>query len=271
MNRLDKWARITAVATAVAAVAAVVAAVATVVAVTWGVITYFESAQAQAEAEAVGLVREHWTLADDHPLWASELPEHKENRVDADGTFDRSYARFASHALLTAEAAYKLAGGKPGRFERWFTSGEVESKQAWNSTILDLASTHDTFVLSFDFPCEQYDQQFIEFLKEGSDRYSTICPAKTEEDQDAIENLSRAADAQKHYYHNEGNKKRYAKDIRDLIDRRGFEQGDPPVVIEKGSTRNESYYCMDAKGKAYEYFRMTPYEDKPIPGSCGRW
>jgi hypothetical protein len=27
---------------------------------------------------------------------------------------------------------------------------------------------------------------------------------------------------------------------------------------------------MYAEGKAYEYFRMTPYEDEPVPGSCGR-
>lgn len=256
MNKLDKWTMVTAWAT--------------LLAVGWAVYTYFESTQAQAEVEAVGLVREHWTLADDHPLWASELPEHKENRVYPDGTFDRSYVRFASHALFTADAAYKLAGGKPSWFERWFKPDEVESKRAWNSTIMDLARRHDTFVLSRDFPCEQYNQQFIEFLQEGSDRYSTICPAMTEEDRDAIDNLSKAADAQEHFYHKEGDEKWYTEDIRDLIDRRGFEQGDPPVMIKKRSTDSESYYCMDARGKAYEYFRMTPYEDEPVPGSCGR-
>jgi hypothetical protein len=125
-------------------------------------------------------------------------------------------------------------------------------------------------VLSLDFPCEQYNQQFIEFLKEGSDRYSTICPAKTEKDRDAIENLIKAADAQEHFYHKEGDERWYTEDIRNLIDRRGFEQGDPQVMIKKGSTDSESYYCMYAEGKAYEYFRMTPYEDEPVPGSCGR-
>jgi hypothetical protein len=112
--------------------------------------TYYRGAQAQAEAEAVGVLQQHWQLAINHEALASLSPESKCERYlndtregeafdyerdckeaitsnDTDiamrqyehyrnghkeAILDNQYAWFASHALFTADTGYDLSGGE---------------------------------------------------------------------------------------------------------------------------------------------------------------
>jgi hypothetical protein len=140
------------------------------------------------------------------------------------------------------------------------------------------------YVLSYDFRCGQYDQGFIEFLKEKSGRLKSICPAKNDTDYTAIKKLEDAAAAQHNFHKN--HKNYYLSEVADLANY-GFKQGatkkgNPPAKINASdiikdddkTAYSESYYCMHSPshkyGGAYKFFRITSYDDHPVPGSCSR-
>jgi hypothetical protein len=252
-----------------------------------GAYYYYMGAQKDAEVAALNMLRAHEELASNHPDLASEIPANKAKRVKPSGLFTPAYVRLGTDALFTDESIYTLVGMDPSPLPRWLEKtimpGRVERVRTWDAAVIDLAELNDTFVLSYDFRCGEYDQRFIAFLKENTKRFESICPARKSTDQRAIEKLTDAAKAQESFRSEHGY---YTAEIANLVHYDGFKQGtpgkdNPPVrikvvIMDKEKTAyDESYYCMQSpSGKAkytgaYKYFRITPYDDHPIPGSCG--
>jgi hypothetical protein len=109
--------------------------------------TFSDTRETQAETAAVAALQEYFKLVVDNP----EL----QKRCLGEGESSRECAWFASYALFTADTIDDLVGTLPG-----------EQREAWHNTLQGIVASHATFILSDDFPCDEFDEQFIiEYIK----------------------------------------------------------------------------------------------------------
>ncbi len=124
--------------------ASILATVVTVAALYFGVKTYTQTADAQSYALAVSLLQDYLRLAVEQPLLAKQAES-----PDCNYPIDEGYEWFASHAILTAESIYNL---------------ENDDK-SWRETIASIVEDHRCYIFSPEFPCKEYDPEFIQFVE----------------------------------------------------------------------------------------------------------
>jgi hypothetical protein len=118
-----------------AGIASGAAAVITLIAGLW---IFYQTNEAQREAQVLGVLQEYLKLAAENPEIANESfgsPNFND--------------WFASHALFTGETIYNMTDGKDG----------------WAPTVQAIIREQQEYLISGSFDCKDYDRRFVAYIR----------------------------------------------------------------------------------------------------------
>ena len=122
--------------------AGVIVAVSAVASLTVGIWNYSRNAQGQVQVMALATLQSYLALAVEHP----ELASHEDAQP-----VDARYGWFAAYALNTAQTLRALVGHEAN----------------WQRAIDAIIRQHRPYLRSGAFVCEDYDPEFVEYLREA--------------------------------------------------------------------------------------------------------
>jgi hypothetical protein len=146
----DRWHHPVAIATLVGNFATLGAVIVATVTFCSGTSTNKDSARAQTQAIATGILQDYLKVAIDHP----RLAEGSERKP-----ITNAYAWLASHAYFSAEAIYTLTQGQSG----------------WDSTVTSIIRYHHGLVRDTLYACADYSAAFDSLVhKQLPNEYSCL-------------------------------------------------------------------------------------------------
>jgi hypothetical protein len=143
----------------IAHVGETVGGAAAIVAVLLSAFFFWQGAKADKHATAMGILQDLMQSQVEYPDLAYRDPD---SVLDPN---DEAYVQFASHAIFVAESLYNLMG----------------DDAAWHQTAADIIDNHVPFVLYPEFPCSEYDPEFLAFVVDevrphAEQQQVSVCP-----------------------------------------------------------------------------------------------